>query len=110
MNFSLFWSDHLWFVATGAGLFALAIGSFLNVVIYRLPLMLQREWQTQCAEILHRSPVVNTDTFNIALPRSHCPSCKAVLSVWDNIPLLSYLFLRGKCAYCAIKYGGDIPL
>ncbi len=73
------------------GIFSLAIGSFLNVVIYRLPIMLQEETEAR---------------FNLAVPRSHCPKCKKTLQVKHNIPLFSYLFLKGKCPYCKKK----IPL
>ncbi len=86
--------------------FALMIGSFLNVVIYRLPLMMQREWREQCAELAETAapelPEVsfNEGRFNLVVPRSRCPSCGAAIKAWQNIPVLSYLMLGGRCAEC----------
>lgn len=88
------------------GLLGLLIGSFLNVVIYRLPLMLQHEWRQQCYEFLQLNPdpanatVSEHKVFNLATPGSHCPACKAPVRPWHNIPLLSYIFLHGRCAAC----------
>ncbi len=81
------------------GVLSLAIGSLLNVIIHRLPIMLNAEWTRQCQEHLHldTSPSVK---INLFLPRSFCPSCKHQIAAIYNIPLLSYLFLRGQCAYC----------
>ena len=73
------------------GLFSLCVGSFLNVVIYRLPIMLERAW---------RGEEEPSQRFDLMLPRSHCPTCNKLIPAWHNIPLLSYLILRGKCAYC----------
>lgn len=92
-------------IATVVGLL---VGSFINVVAYRLPLMLQREWQQQCCELLELDPagVVKEDAtaghkrFNLIKPDSHCPHCGAAIRPWQNIPLLSYLLLRGRCAHC----------
>jgi leader peptidase (prepilin peptidase)/N-methyltransferase len=80
-------------------LFGLAIGSFLNVVIYRLPLMIQATWRRECCEFLQ---IKNKEeqTINLMWPRSYCPHCQHKLSNWHNIPLISYLFLKGKCAFC----------
>lgn len=75
------------------------IGSFLNVVITRLPVQLQRQWQRECAE-MNGTPVTEQDRFSIAVPGSHCPECKAPIAWYDNIPLLSYLFLRARCRHC----------
>lgn len=77
----------------------LVMGSFLNVVVYRLPLMLQRDWRRECRELLEL-PAEPIEKFNLLLPRSRCPHCQQPLSWKENIPLLSYLFLKGKCAYC----------
>jgi leader peptidase (prepilin peptidase) / N-methyltransferase len=81
----------------------LAIGSFLNVVIYRLPLMLERQWREQCSEL--SAPVgaarpATAEPFNLVVPRSACPFCKAPITAWQNIPLLSWLALHGRCARC----------
>lgn len=77
---------HPWILMTAFMLFALCMGSFLNVVIYRLPLMMQK--------IHSHAP------FNLALPASHCPHCQKPLRFWHNIPVLSFIFLKGGCAYC----------
>ena len=100
---------NLWFYLTTVGLVSLCIGSFLNVVIYRLPLMMQKEWQTECRLLLAdelTSPKTEqitsqtTDTFNLVKPNSCCPKCKAAIKPWQNIPIFSWLFLKGKCATC----------
>ncbi|MGI3129822.1 prepilin peptidase [Halopseudomonas pachastrellae] len=84
-----------------AGLLGLVIGSFLNVVILRVPRMLEIEWQQQAREILepdreHAPPA----TYNLILPHSHCPKCKTEIKPWQNIPVISYLLLRGRCGNC----------
>lgn len=87
----------------GAILLGLIVGSFLNVVIYRLPLMMEREWKQECRLILElgedNDPAA-TETFNLVQPNSCCPHCKAAIRPWQNIPVLSYLALGGKCAAC----------
>ena len=90
--------------AAFAGLFGLLIGSFLNVVIYRLPKMMERQWADECAELVGKSPEV-LEKFNLLVPRSRCSSCGHVIAWYENIPVLSYLWLRGKCAACATPYG-----
>ncbi len=81
------------------GLFSLAVGSFLNVLIYRLPLMLYSEWRIECREHL-QFPEEPEEAINLFYPRSFCPGCKKLISAWQNIPLFSYLFLRGRCGQC----------
>lgn len=77
------------------------IGSFLNVLIYRYPIMLEHEWDRQCAEQLHQAPPASSaKKLNLCVPRSHCPHCKNQIAGWCNIPILSYIFLRGKCMHC----------
>lgn len=78
------------------------IGSFINVLIYRLPLMMFRDWHHQCNEFLREHPTPpNIDAkFNIAYPNSHCPNCKQPVKPWHNIPIFSFIFLRGKCHTC----------
>lgn len=80
----------------------LLIGSFLNVVILRLPRSLEYEWKSQCRELLSESPPEDDAEAppNIIFPASHCPQCKATLKWWQNIPVLGYLLLRGKCHSC----------
>jgi len=85
-------------------LFALLVGSFLNVVIHRLPIMMEREWRDQCAE-LAASPAseLPEGRFDLVAPRSRCPSCGTQITALQNIPVLSYLWLRGKCAHCGVQ-------
>lgn len=98
------------FIAT-AFVFALLLGSFLNVVIYRLPLMMQREWREQCAELQSTAmPDMPESPFNLVLPRSACPGCRAPIRAWQNIPIVSYLLLRGRCAGCQQKISTRYPL
>ena len=80
----------------------LLVGSFLNVVIYRLPIMLERQWQ--------QSGKKTSGTFNLVVPPSACPSCQQRLKPWDNIPLLSYIWLRGRCRYCQGRVSLRYPL
>ncbi|MBL7479212.1 prepilin peptidase [Legionella bononiensis] len=79
---------------------SLAIGSLLNVIIYRLPIMLQAEWREQCCELLDIKDKKKQPTLNLFLPRSFCPECKTQVKAWQNIPILSYLLLRGRCFSC----------
>ena len=82
------------------GLFSLAIGSFLNVVIHRLPVMLEKDWKQQCNEFLEQQIEEDTSTYNLSLPRSACPHCGHNITALENIPVISYLFLGGKCSDC----------
>lgn len=95
-----------------AGVFGLAIGSFLNVAIYRLPIMLDRKWRSQCQEILHPDRKVADDTrrFDLASPGSCCPHCGHAITALENIPVLSFLWLRGKCSACAKPISWRYPL
>lgn len=90
----------------------LCIGSFLNVVVYRLPIMLQREWRNQCLEVLGDECKLAPDStkFNLNYPSSHCPKCKAKIPAWTNIPLIGFLLLGGKCSNCKIKISWRYPL
>lgn len=81
--------------------FSLLVGSFLNVVIYRLPRMIQNEWNQECRHYLGLKPhSADGEHINLHLPFSHCTYCKRRLKPWHNIPIISYLVLRGRCAYC----------
>lgn len=91
------------------GLFALAVGSFLNVVIHRLPLMMEQAWRRECAELTGEE-VPAAERLSLALPGSRCPHCGHALRARENIPLLSYLFLRGRCSACAQPIGARYPL
>ena len=116
----------------------LLVGSFLNVVIHRVPIMLERDWRTQARQILedsaeaadgkagptHRSahqsahrPATPADTappspdvYNLAVPRSACPGCGALITAWQNIPVVSYLVLKGRCANCGVKIPPRYPV
>lgn len=88
---------------------SLMVGSFLNVVIYRLPLMLEKTWLTQSQEFLGL-PVDFGEIFNLSLPRSHCPKCQSVIKWFENIPVISYLVLRGRCGSCGAKISWRYPM
>jgi leader peptidase (prepilin peptidase)/N-methyltransferase len=104
---------------------SLIVGSFLNVVIYRLPIMLDRQWREQCAELVtggnakgatsHPDAAQPTSAaakehFNLVVPRSACPACKAPITALQNIPVLSYLFLRGRCGNCGARISVRYPV
>jgi len=97
---------------TFAGLTGLMIGSFLNVVIHRLPVILERQWSRQCHEHLELAPEGGTDdrTFNLVRPASRCPHCGHRIRALENIPVLSFLILRGRCSACAAPIPLRYPL
>lgn len=103
---------NLFFLLFTSGLLGLIIGSFLNVVIYRLPLMLQQQWQSQCELFLKLKTATELKPphFNLFLPKSHCPHCQKTLTIWQNIPLISYLLLKGTCFHCKKKISLRYPL
>jgi leader peptidase (prepilin peptidase)/N-methyltransferase len=92
-----------------AGLFGLLIGSFLNVVIYRVPKMYQRAWENEVAEEAGQ-PLPHTDRFNLMVPRSGCPHCGHRITALENIPVVSYLVLRGKCSSCKAPISPRYPI
>jgi leader peptidase (prepilin peptidase)/N-methyltransferase len=92
------------------GVIGLLVGSFLNVVIYRLPIMMQRQWRRDCLDYLQLENTEAVETFNLALPKSTCPHCKTQILAQHNIPILSYLWLRGKCAACKAAISARYPL
>lgn len=93
-------------VATVLGLL---IGSFLNVVIYRLPLIMQREWEVQCAELAGTAPPAGP-AMSLSTPRSRCPHCGHAITALENIPVISYLFLRGRCRVCSASISVRYPI
>jgi leader peptidase (prepilin peptidase)/N-methyltransferase len=97
------------FVALIAGIFGLMIGSFLNVVIHRVPKMMQRESDNYVA---HESgkPLPHTERYNLMVPRSACPHCGHQITALENIPVISYLFLRGKCSKCKAPISARYPI
>jgi leader peptidase (prepilin peptidase) / N-methyltransferase len=92
----------------------LMVGSFLNVVIYRLPIILEREWRAECADLTgnfapNADAVPPQTPFNLVVPRSACPSCKTQISAIHNVPVISYLLLRGRCANCSAPISARYP-
>ena len=106
-----------WFFVGTAIVFGLLVGSFLNVVIHRLPIMLERDWKAQCIEYLGDNIVLkdaetagSNSKYNLVVPRSACPTCKQPITALQNIPVLSYVFLGGKCAGCKTRISIRYPL
>ena len=117
-----------WLFILAAGILGLLVGSFLNVVIYRLPVMMEREWRAQCAELQEAASAQeqadaaatlspqgsngqpNLKTFNLIQPRSRCPQCNHAITALENIPVISYLALRGKCSACGASIPWRYPL
>ncbi len=108
MIFQLLASNPLAFVLC-VFVLGLLVGSFLNVVIHRLPIMMQRDWRAQARECLEL-PAEPASTFNLVLPHSHCPHCGHEIRPWENIPLVSWLALRGKCSSCRAPISKRYPL
>lgn len=108
------------FLLTMTGLFSLAVGSFLNVVIYRLPLMMKKEWRSQCVALLDedketssstaKDPKQENEKFNLMVPRSACPECGHQITASENIPVISYLILKGKCSSCGTSISKRYPI
>ncbi len=90
-------------------LLGMLVGSFLNVVIYRLPVMMQRNWRRECLDYLQLPAEGDTEVFNLLWPGSRCPVCKTDIKAFQNIPVLSYLWLGGKCAHCATRISARYP-
>jgi leader peptidase (prepilin peptidase) / N-methyltransferase len=86
----------------------LMIGSFINVVAYRLPIMMESRWRSECCELLELERE-SSEQLTLAIPNSHCPHCKAAIKPWQNIPVLSYLMLRGKCGNCGTGISARYP-
>lgn len=98
------------FVFIYATIISLLVGSFLNVVIHRVPKMMQDEWTHDCCELLEVEPKTEQKKFNLITPNSHCPNCKSAIKPWQNIPVISYIFLKGKCANCSEKISARYPI
>ncbi|MCM2320757.1 MAG: prepilin peptidase, partial [Pseudomonas sp.] len=88
----------------------LLVGSFLNVVVYRLPIMMQRDWQSQAREVLELENEEPGERFNLLLPDSSCPHCGHQIRAWENIPIVSWLLLRGRCSGCKAPISKRYPL
>ena len=98
-----------WFDVLLFGILGLAVGSFLNVVIHRLPQMMERQWQDEVEQSKGAEPATR-DPFNLMVPRSRCPHCGHLIRWSENIPILSYAMLRGKCSACAAPISVRYPL
>ncbi len=98
-----------WLFSTGCVLLGLVVGSFLNVVIHRLPKMMERGWRAECAELAGEA-AAPAEPFNLVVPRSRCPACGHAIRAMENVPVLSYLALRGKCAACRAPISPRYPL
>lgn len=114
-EFSGYLSESPWAFTLSALVLGLLVGSFLNVVIYRLPLMMERAWRAQCQELLGTfeppsSAAKGEESFNLITPRSRCPHCGHAISALENIPVISYLWLRGRCAGCGKPISARYPL
>ena len=108
-----FLADHSILWVAIATLFGLLVGSFLNVVINRLPVMMEREWKRECRALLANetgeAQAGEDEPFNLVHPRSRCPSCGAPIRAWQNIPVISWLWLRGRCAQCRAGISWQYP-
>lgn len=100
------------FFLLSVGLFGLLVGSFLNVVILRLPVMMEREWRAQCAELEagEAAPAAPGERFDLVTPRSRCPSCGHLITALENVPVLSWLVLRGRCSACGTRISPRYPI
>ncbi len=112
MNIFEYLAYYPWLGISLAGLLGLLVGSFLNVVIHRLPMMMEREWQEQCQQLNNKSeePSEETLPFNLAVPRSRCPHCQHLITPLENIPVISYLLLKGQCSSCKQPISARYPL
>jgi leader peptidase (prepilin peptidase)/N-methyltransferase len=102
-----------WLFYSSVIFIGLSVGSFLNVVAYRLPKMMERDWKHECHEFLELEPPKSEEDqkrFNLAVPASACPQCGHNLRAWENIPVISYLFLKAKCSSCGMKISMQYPV
>jgi leader peptidase (prepilin peptidase)/N-methyltransferase len=100
-----------WLLGFLLAFIGLSVGSFLNVVIYRLPVMMQSRWRSDCCELLEleTSTETNPEPFNLMVPNSRCPHCGHGIKPWENIPVISYLLLRGRCSGCKAGISARYP-
>lgn len=106
---SLLLSERPWLFVGMALVLGLIVGSFINVVVWRLPKMLEREWHSQAKEVLGLPAAPTGPTFNLARPNSCCPHCEHPIRPWENIPVLSYVLLKGRCAHCRESISARYP-
>ena len=96
-------------LAVAVGLLGLCVGSFLNVVIHRLPKMMEARWRADCAELEGRE-APPAEPYNLVRPNSSCPACGTQIRAWQNMPIVSWVLLRGKCAACGVRISARYPL
>ncbi len=104
-------TQHPTLTLAAAAVIGLAVGSFLNVVAHRLPRMLERGWRSQCAELLDGDPgpASAAERYDLLFPSSHCPHCGHRIRATENVPILSYLWLRGRCSGCGARISLRYP-
>lgn len=105
---ALLQSSPFWFISM-VSILGLLVGSFLNVVIYRLPVMMERDWKAQCDELNNQTSEL-TAPFTLSVPRSRCSHCNHTITAIENVPVISYLFLGGKCKQCKAAISKRYPL
>ncbi len=116
MSISQFFAINSGLLILAVVILGLLIGSFLNVVIHRLPIMLQTSWQLECRLLLSEEQGIEdlncepSEPFNLVAPNSHCPHCQHAIRAWENIPIISYLFLQGKCSNCKASISIRYPI
>jgi len=103
-------SENQWLFLATVLFVSLSVGSFLNVVIYRLPIMLKNEWRSDCQSFLELDTEKSNEVFNLSKPDSTCPSCGHKIRAWENIPVISYLLLGGKCSSCKTHISAQYPI
>lgn len=108
----MLYSQYAWLYFFLLGLFSLLVGSFLNVLIHRLPIMLERSWRQEYQDYFAEgdNPPAQAEPYNLFLPRSACPHCGHQITALENIPLLSWLFLKGRCSSCQHPISARYPL
>jgi leader peptidase (prepilin peptidase)/N-methyltransferase len=111
------YTEHVTLFVCSVFIIGLAVGSFLNVVIYRLPIMLDREWRAHAAEFAEypsTEPAAGVpgipERLTLSLPRSACPACRTPITAWQNVPVISWMFLRGRCATCRVPISWRYPV
>jgi leader peptidase (prepilin peptidase)/N-methyltransferase len=103
-------NQHPWMLAIALLFMGLIVGSFLNVVIYRLPIMMESQWRSDCCELLEVDQRQPKQTINLTVPNSHCPNCGEAIKAWQNIPIFSYMILGGKCHNCQTNISIRYPI
>ena len=100
--------DHPWVLYATVGFVGLCVGSFLNVVVHRLPKMMEAQWRAECAE-LNGTPAAERPVYNLVVPASACPACGTAIRAWQNVPVVSWVALGGKCAACKAPISARYP-